>query len=1134
MDRNADKLCLTYNRKSMKKLLYKLIRVISYSCMGILGQLLLVGLCFANDDPQAAKSIHQMAIETVYKNASLADVFADIESKTDFVFTFDKKDPFLKERFSKPVGTTTVANLLKDISRTSRLVFQQINNNISVRRQKAEEKAEPPTVMISDAIDVSGRVISSSDGLGIPGVNILVKGTGTGTVTDVDGNYTIDVPNDEDVLVFSSIGYILQEVPVNGRAVIDVTLEEDLQSLDEVVVVGYGTQRKVSTTSPVSQISGDDLVRRPINNVQQTLQGLAPGVTILDQGGYPGRATATVRVRGITTLGNNNPLVLIDGVEQRLDDINPNDIESISILKDAASTAIYGSRAANGVLLVTTKRGSKEEGLNVVYSGYVGLRNKNNNPEHMEVGDYMRLQNIAYTNAGSDPLYTEEQIQNWVTSDDRITHPLANNWFNNKDLIKTGLQIDQNLSVSGGGEKVQGRASLRWQDNEGIVSSVTNEISEARANLDFTPYEVLKLSADLNYRQNYSTAPLSNPFQFMFHAGQWVVPKYPDGTYGLSRQNQSPLVFNDLHGTDKLNRDFLTGNLKLELDLLPGLKFTGQYSLRATNDVQKIFNNAYTIYAYEDKTRIRKEIEKNSLREIRDNSKETTLTTLLNYDYTLDRHVLNLLAGYSEISNQGNYLNGYREFFFNNQVQSISMGSDENKDITGYDSEWGLQSFFTRANYIFADKYIFEVNARWDGSSRFTGSNVYAFFPSVSGAWRITEEDFWNTDNEFLNEFKIRASWGKSGNQAIPLYEFYPALTRAPYAFSNRLVEGYLQTDMANPDLTWETTTQTNIGFDAEFLNHKLTLGMDWYKKRTDGILLQLPIPAVIGLNPPQQNAGIVDNEGFEIEVGYRNRGSRVSYDIAGNVGYNANKIISLAGTGPYINTTSAWTPVYIKEEGYPIDTHYGYQIDGLFQTQEEVDNYPNLFSNTKPGDTKYIDLNNDGQITPDDMTHLGNSFPAYTFGLNSTLTFKNFEFFWHWQGAADFSERIDGALGEFGNQEGFTHKILTDNYWTEDNREARFPRPVKFDLRNVHSSELLVIDASYFRLKMLQIGYNLPASLLANNFLNTAKVTLSGTDLVTFSRLSKDWNLDPEAGSRRGNYYPQTSVYSLGFVFQF
>lgn len=1065
------------------------------------------------------------------KDAPLAVLFEEIEKTSEFNFFYDSSGLDLSKKVTVTAEDSNIETVLDMLFSDSDISYEIFDRYI-ILKSKESVNIREEFIAQQQQGSVSGKVTDSNN-QPLPGVTVVVKGTTQGTVTNADGEYSIANIPDNTTLVFSFVGMRTQEVVVGSQTSVNITMAEETIGLEEVVAVGYGVQRKVSTTSPVSQVIGEELTRRPINNVQQTLQGLAPGVTIIDQGGYPGRATATIRVRGITTLGNNNPLILVDGIEQRLDDINPNDIESISILKDAASTAIYGSRAANGVLLVTTKRGTKED-LNVIYSGYVGLRRGNNHPEHMEVGDYMRLQNVAYINAGRAPLYTDEQINTWVTTDDRINYPLPNTWFENKDLVKTGLQFDQNLAVSGGSEKVQGRASVRWQENEGILSSVFNQISEARTNLDFEPNKKLKLSGDLNYRQNYSKAPTVVPFQYMLHAGQWAVPKYPDGSYGLSRQNQSPLIFNDLHGRDKLNRDYFIGNLKLELDILPGLKYTGQYSLRANNDVQKIFNNAYTIYDYFNKNQVRKLIDRNTLNEIRDNSKEKTLTSLLNYDYRSEKQEIKVLAGYSEISNKRNYLNGYREFFYNNDVQSISMGSDDNKNVTGFDSEWGLQSYFGRINYIWSDKYILEVNARWDGSSRFTGSNVYAFFPSVSGAWRVTEEQFWNMENDFINEFKIRASWGKSGNQAIPLYEFYPALANVPYSFNGQLAQGYIENNMANTELTWETTTQTNIGFDSQFFRQMLSFSFDWYKKTTDGILLQLPIPGVIGLNPPQQNAGVVENKGIEIQLGLKNRKSKLSYDISGNLGYNANEIISLAGTGPYINTTSAWTPVYIKKEGYPIDSHYGYLIDGFFQTEEEVANYPTLFSNSKPGDTKYIDLNNDGQITPDDMTILGNSFPSYTFGLTSTVSYGNFEFFWHWQGAADFYERIDGALGEFGNQEGFTHKILTDNYWTENNRDARFPRPVKFDLRNFHSSRLLVIDASYVRLKMLQIGYNLPGSLLSRTFIKKTKFTLSGTDLLTISKLSKDFNLDPEAGSRRGNYYPQTSVYSFGFVFQF
>ncbi len=1062
-----------------------------------------------------------------YKDIPVGDLLELIEEQTEFRFAFSKSSLNQDEKVSINVKDEKLDKVLSIILDPNQLSYKIIDRYVVISDKGVPGENKAPQAKLT----VSGKVAEPS-GLPLPGVTVVVKGIAQGTVTNADGNYTLANVPDGATLQFSFVGMKMQEIVVDGKILINVIMEEDAIGIDEVVAIGYGVQKKVSTTSPVSQLKGEELTKRPVDNAQQLLQGLASGVTILDQGGYPGRATATIRVRGLTSLDENDPLIIVDGVEQRLEDINPNDIESISILKDAASTAIYGSRAANGVVLVTTKRGNKEGGINITYSGYVGLRKSNNNPEHMEVGDYLRLQNIAYTNAGRDPLYTDEEINTWISTDDRVNYPLPNTWFKNKYLVKTGIQNDQNISLTGGNEKVQGRASARWQSNEGIISSVSNEIRDIKTNLDFTPNKKLKLSTDLNYRQNDSKAPVYNIFQYMLHACQWIVPKYPDGTYGLSKQNCSPLVFNDLSGRDKLNKDMLIGNFKLEYSIIPGLKLTGQYSIRANYNRQKIFYNAYTIYDYEDNTKVLKSVDKNSLYEIRNNVKESTLTSLANYNYTKEKYDFKLLVGYSEISNKQNYLKGYREDFYSNELQSISMGSDDNKDITGYDYEWGLKSFLGRANYIFDNRYIFEFNARWDGSSRFTKSNRYAFFPSVSGAWRVTQEKFWNHDNDFVNELKIRASWGRSGNQAIPLYEFYPALTSVSYTFNDELAQGYIESDMANTELTWEVTTQTDIGFDSQFLNQKLTLSFDWYKKITDGILLDIPIPGVVGLDAPQQNAGVVENKGIEFQLGLRNKHTKLRYEIFGNLGYNSNKIKNLAGTGPYISGSTT-TAMYIREEGHSIDTHWGYKMEGLFQTEEEIENYPTLYSDTKPGDTKYINVVDDGEINSEDMTHLGNSFPSYNYGLTANMVYKGFEFYMNWQGAADFSERIHGALAEMGNQEGFCPDIYANDYWTEDNKNARFPRPVKYDLRNMQPSNLLIFDASYLRLKMLQVGYNLPEKLIKKTCIKKAKFTLTGTDLMTFSKLN-EWHLDPEAHSSRGNYYPQTSVYSLGFIFQF
>jgi TonB-linked SusC/RagA family outer membrane protein len=1062
------------------------------------------------------------------QGAKVIDILNKIENESQYYFLFNQKMVDVERQISLEVKNESIDKILTRIFENTNVSYLVKDRQIVLTTATNSYTNEPQQK------SVSGKVTDSS-GLPLPGVSVVIKGTTNGTITDAEGNYSLaNVPTNA-ILQFSFVGMKTQEIAVGGKTSINISLADETIGIEEVVAVGYGTQKKVSTTSPISQMKGEEMARRPVTNAQQSLQGLAPGVTILDGGGVPGRSAATLRVRGITTLsGNNDPLILIDGIEQSMDDINPSDIDNVSILKDAASTAIYGSRAANGVVLVTTKRGKKDQ-VSITYSGYVAMQQANNKPEHMGLEDYLRYQNMAYTNVGMTAPYSEDLIKTWVSSDDRITYPLPNDWFN--ILYKDAPQFDQNLSFAGGSEKIQGRASIRWQEQNGIITSVFNKGKEARVNLDFNPTKKLKISADINYRQSYSrnSAPVGGTtsiWHYLYHGSQWAVPLYPDGTYGISKQGNSPLLYNDLGGYDKLNKGTLVTNLKLDYEIIPRLKFNGQYSLRSNNNAQKIFNNTLQIYDYATKKTLLKNVDKNMLNEIRENIEETTITTLLNYEKNFAKNQIKLLAGYSEIYNKQSYLKGYREYFYNNDIQSISMGSDNNKNITGYDSEWGLKSYFGRANYIYNEKYIFEANARWDGSSRFTGPNVYAFFPSVSGAWRISQENFWNKNSKIINDLKLRASWGKSGNQAIPLYEFYPALISASYTFSDKLAQGYLQKNMANADLTWETTTQTNIGFDSQWFNQKVTFNFDWYKKTTDGILLTLPIPGVIGLNPPKQNAGVVENKGVELMVSYKGKSKDWRWDVSGNLAYNKNEITSLAGTGPYI-TTSAVDPMTIRAEGLPIDANWGYKVDGFFQSAAEVNSYPTLFANTKPGDTKYVDLNNDGKITPADMTYLGNSFPNYTFGFTSTLAYKNFELFWQWQGAADVAVRLSGALSEMGNQEGFTHKLYTNNVWTPENTDARFPRPTKFSLNNVQTSEMLIHDGSYLRLKTLQLAYSLPKNLLAKTFIKSARFTISGTNLLTISKLN-EWNLDPEFPSGRAAYYPQTSVYSLGFNFQF
>ncbi|SFE66377.1 SusC/RagA family TonB-linked outer membrane protein [Spirosoma endophyticum] len=1020
-------------------------------------------------------------------------------------------------------------------------------------------KAQPATLLAVTRTEVAADPITGTvkgqNGETLPGINVVIKNTTKGTSTDANGKFTIDAPADA-ILVFSGIGFTTQEVSVNRRSKLDVALVTDNKQLDEVVVVGYGTQKRNSLTNSVSQIGAEEIARRPVSNIQQSLQGQMPGVTVLDQGGSPGRTNTAIRVRGITTfnigstnsnginnstsgstgsydLSKNDALVIVDGIEQRLSDINPDDIETVTVLKDAASTAIYGSRATNGVVVVTTKR-AKGSKVQVDYNGYYAIQNSINKPQMMGLEDYMRMQVAAYTNAGSalPARFTEASIQAYITATDRERYPLPNTWF--QTVLHAAPQQNHTIAVSGGNEAIRTRLSLRYQDQAGIITHYASKIGEIRLNTDYTISPKIRVSGDINYRYNYSVAPTVDPIDRLYHGSLWAVPKYADGTYGLSTQGNNPLMNAEIGGDSKRFTDYLAGYVKAEWEIVDGLTFSTQLAGRGFFTSEKNYTNAFTNV---DKiTNITKTVANNSLTEVRNTLREYTLINLLTYEKSLGSHNFKGLLGYSQIGNTQTFLTAYRERFYNNDIQSISQGAnDGTKSNSGSDAIYGLRSYFGRINYDYDGKYLLEVNGRYDGSSKFTGEKQYSFFPSFSAGWRLSKESFWQGLQSTVNDLKVRGSWGVTGNQSVNLYSYYAALAASGYDFNGASVQGYRQTTLANTSLGWESTKQLDLGLDASFLNRRMNLTVDYYRKLTSDILLNLDIPATVGLLAPPQNAGSVENKGWEFSLSYRGgkNPSALQYNLGANFSINDNKVVDLKGTGPYI-TGSDIDPRYIIAVGLPINTLWGYKTDGLFQTQQQITEYKATYAaNTKPGDVKYVDLNGDGKIDANDMTNIGNSFPKFTFGLNSNFSYRNFELSLLFQGAAKVDTRLAGSLAEMGNQEGFTASIYANNYWTPENTGARFARPLKFDLRNVATSDRLVIDGSYVRLKNVQVAYSLPAAIANKVRLNRIRAYVSATNIFTISKLN-EWHLDPEAGSGRGVYYPQTALYTLGLNLHF
>ncbi|MDT7828273.1 TonB-dependent receptor [Pricia sp. S334] len=978
---------------------------------------------------------------------------------------------------------------------------------------------------------MSGTVTDET-GTPLAGANIVEKGTTNGVTADFDGNYSIDLSDENATLIVSYIGYTTKEVEVGGQTAVNVELAESATGLDEVVVIGYGTQKKVSLTSAVASVDGEDLKKRTVTKIEQSLQGNVSGLTVQDLGGAPGTSRMNMRIRGITTLsGNNEPLVIIDGVEQPLTNINPNDIETLSVLKDASSTAIYGSRASNGVILVTTKRG-KEGKVNVYLNSYYGFQKSNNNPVHMGVEDYMRMQNIAWTNSSGSPIYSEEYIQEYVSATDRIKYPLPNNWF--ETLFKTAPQTNTSVTISGGTDKMKSLLSVRYFDEEGIIPNSSANTTDVRFNSDFQIHPKIKISSNFNYRYIHSANPINvdRVINGMLQNSQWIVPRYPDGTYGVSSDGQSPLVRADLDGTDDKYQNYFLGNLKGEWEIVNGLKFSVQYGISTTIDKQKRYSNKYEIFAYNDPSKrlVNKPI--NTLYEDRDDNRETTLNTLLNYSKTFGNHDMNILAGYSEIDHDESTLYASRQNFYSNDIQSISQGAnDATKDNNGVDLEWRLRSYFGRLNYSFKDRYLFEANIRYDGSSRFASGNEYSTFPSFAAGWRLSEEGFWSGLKETVSEFKLRGSYGKSGNQAVDPYSYLAAYDLRSYSFGENAVQGYKQTLLSNKDITWETTTQTDIGMDLTMLKNKISLTVDYYHKETEDILLEVPVPATLGLLSTARNTGKVDNKGWEFALGLRNNFGDFKVDTNFNFSVNNNEVIDLAGTGPYIRGGNESR--FITKEGLPINSWWGYKTDGYFQTQEEIANYPTIISNAQPGDVKFLDNNDDGVINPDDMVFLGESFPRYNFGASLNFTYKPFTLNMLFQGAAGFNSRLGGALAEMGIWGGFTHEVTRD-YWTPENPNARFPRPLKFDLRNIIMADRDLLNGNYLRLKNIQLEYRLPKSLIDVLEIQSASVYVATTNLFTISELN-DFNIDPEEEvARRAERYPQTAITTLGVNINF
>lgn len=975
---------------------------------------------------------------------------------------------------------------------------------------------------------ITGTVTDRVSQEKLPGASITVKGGTGGVMTDVDGNFSISVNAKDAVLVVTYVGYEVTEVNVGGRSQVNVELSPNSSLMDDVVVVGYGTKKSVNLTGSVSTVGSQDINWKPVGQTSMALQGVSPGVTITQASGQPGADAGTIRIRGIGTLGTAGqaPLVLVDGIEMGLNNVDPNDIENISILKDAASSAIYGSRAANGVILVTTKR-AKSGKIAVNYNGYVGNQSPISMPKLVSGLDHMLLMNEAKRNSGQAITFSEQYIEEYRKNSPSDLYP--NTDWQALTLTGSGLTMNHSVDVAGGNDMIRSRASLATLKQEGLIPNTGYDRIQMRINSDLKVNDKLGFRLDVRGNSSYvyePSASINNIFFFM----NGRVPANQEGILSTGQYGQGWLGDNSIaqanaSGLSKDRTYAAVINLQGDWKPVQGLNINVMFSPEISNGHTKTFRRTYNTYFGNGAFAYQNPSTTNFLSQGSSLSRNMNFRTLVTYFKGIGKHSFDLLGGYEVISSYSESFNARRENYLLQDYEVLNAGSAINQQVTGSGgSEFGLVSYFGRVNYNFNDRYLFEGNLRYDGSSRFAKGNKFGLFPSFSLGWRLSEEQFLK-EVSWVDNLKLRASWGILGNQSIGNYPFSSTVNlNQPYLFNETSVSGAAITALGNSDISWESTEMFNVGLDATVLK-KLTFTAEYFIRQTRDILLTLPIPYTVGLDAPYQNAGKVKNVGWELGASYA--------DKIGQVGYNArlalsdvqNEIVSLEGTGPFISGRT------IRQVGNPIDAFYGYQTAGLFGSDEEAAAATKQFGTLKAGDVRYVDQNGDGVINPDDRVVLGSNIPRYTYSLNLGFTFKGFDLTTFFQGVGKVDSYLDGG-GIWAFDTGSTAYEHHKDRWTPENPNASYPRLTFNETNNYQISDYWMINGAYLRLKNIALGYSLPTSLVNKLKMKGIRVNVSGQNLLTFSNFIDGFDVEtPMGGTGR---YPIVKVYSAGLNVNF
>lgn len=951
----------------------------------------------------------------------------------------------------------------------------------------------------SDKRTITGKVMDQND-QPIIGASVFVLDTTNGTVTDLDGNFTLRNVSDNDEIQISFLGFKTLTLNVRTRAIFEVILEEDAGYLDEAVVVGYGTTTRRHIISAVSTVSSDAIENRPVANIQQALQGTAANLIIQTTNFSPTENSMNLSIRGVNTIGNNTPLVVIDGVPQsdasRMNDINPNDIASISVLKDAGSAAIYGARSSNGVILITTRSGKKDTAPRVKFSMKLGAENPH--ILYDQVPTYLNaiLRNEALTNVGSSPLFTSAEIQEFYEKGDSTPmYELA---------MKNALQQNYNLSVSGGTSSTTYMISGRFynQDSNYVGPDYGIKNYNLRANIN-TEFGRLKLGVNVNYTGAERRAPSNANLSFLFadlvrYPSYWFNRHYDENgvfygnNYKYGGYSITPLAGLMAGGVDEYDNDYVTGTLTAEFNIWDGLKARAILSgeVRHTHRFTSHLTYYYAVDSGSNWTDASEAVLGGDTDRNGDDyqAKETFATAQVMLEYNkifAEKHSVSALFGWSQESTEGYNFTAARDGLNSLNVSGDGSTAQESTSLSSENKyRRALQSFFGRASYSYNECYYFEFSARYDQSSKFLKKNRGGFFPAVSVGWRLSEEKFMKTYRDKVGSLKLRMSYGLNGNQQdVGDYDFmttYGVWSNA-YGFNNYPVSGLMFT-MGNESLTWETAKTFDVGLDATFLRNKLSVNFDYFYKRTEDILMTPIVSSVYGASIAKENRGVLDNQGWELTVNYNLSHGAFKHNFSFNLADSWNEVVKY-GTS---EITSSDGITVIRAEGLPLNSYYGYKVSGYFQSYDEIESaaIPTTIDRTqlRPGDVKYVDLNGDGVIDEDDRTYLGYGFPRYTFGFTYNFAWKGIDLCIMLQGVLKRSNSIRGEMIQpFHSDYSMTMFEHQLDYWSPNNRDAAWPRlATSGSVSNANNwgidgSEIYIVDGKYLRIKNIQIGYTFP-----------------------------------------------------------